>query len=89
MNTDELIVFYNELAQRSGEGNEIGVQKLLEEKFAMLPEDVQGQIVALLFGNATIEEGERSQILARIHEKGLEAIETLEGLQRKVEAPQS
>lgn len=83
--SQQLIQLYNELAQLQREGKIAEGQKLLQERFAELPEDVQGELLARLYLNSLVEKVEQEDALALVQEKGLEALDALEVLKRKIE----
>ncbi len=87
--SEKLIALYNELAQLQREGKIAEGQKLLQERFADLPEDVQGELLARLYMNSLVEKVEREDAIALAQEKGLEALDALEILKARIESGQS
>jgi hypothetical protein len=83
--SEVLIALYNDLAQLQGEGKEQEAQSLLSERFAQLPEDVQGELLARLYLNALAEKVERENAIALVQEKGLATLEALDVLKKKIE----
>src|SRR4051812_16901297 len=84
--SEKLIALYNDLSKLQAEGKEAEAKKLLEERFLELPEDVQGELLARMYMNALVEKVEREDALALVQEKGLEALDALELLKKKIES---
>ena len=82
--TEILISFYNQLAKLQGEGKESEMQTLLQERFTQLPEDVQGELLARLYLNSLVEKVEQEDAIGLVQEKGLEALDALEILRKKI-----
>lgn len=82
---DILINFYNELAQLQRDGKEGEAEMLLQERFTQLPEDVQGELLARMYFNSLAERIVQEDAIAEVQEKGLEALDALDVLKKKIE----
>ncbi len=80
-----LIDLYNELARLQREGKRDEAQKLLSERFAQLPEDVQGELLANMYVNALQERVAQEDALAEVIGKGIEALDALDVVKKKIE----
>lgn len=86
MEHEALLDVYEKLSQLAQANDEAGAKKLLRERFAELPEDVQAQILTRLYFSALDRQNEEAITLAQIQENALSALEALEILQQKLEA---
>ena len=85
MEYKELLQLYNELVALAETSTE-DAQKLIQERFAELPEDVQGELLARMYFKALEDTVEQVQVLGHVQEKGLEALEQMEVLKKKLES---
>jgi hypothetical protein len=78
--------FYDSLLTFAQHDDEKGAQKYIQEHFSELPEDVQGELLTRLYFRAAEDEVEEAATLGVIQERGIEAIEALEAIKKKLEA---
>jgi TRCF domain len=85
----QLIDLYNELARLQREGKLDEAKKFLAERFAQLPEDVQGELLATMYVNALQERVAQEDALAEVITKGIETLDALDALKKKIEGETS
>jgi hypothetical protein len=82
--SEQLVHLYNDLAALQRDGKAAEAQALLQERFAQLPEDVQGELLAHLYLNSLTQKIEREDSVAIAQAKGLEALDALDILKKKI-----
>ena len=80
-----LSALYNDAAKLVEEGKENEAQELLKKRFAELPEDVQGEIMARMYLNSLADRVERENAVAKVQERGLAALDALDVIQKELE----
>jgi hypothetical protein len=85
MEYETLLNFYNELTALTGAGKNEDAQKMIQKRFAELPEDVQAELLTHMYFRALEERVEETQMLGHIQEKGLEELKELEILKKKLD----
>lgn len=86
MDQQQLEALYKQLVELSNAGDEAGAQKLIKERFAELPEDLQGEILARMYFANVQREIEDVETLASVQERALSSLDMLEALKKKLEA---
>ncbi len=88
MDQDQATDFYNQLVELYNAGKEADAQALLQQHFAELPEETQGQILAMLYANVVVEEGEQAEVVNAIRENGAQALENLANMEKNGQSGQ-
>jgi len=65
-------------------GKEDAAKAYLEENLSKLPEDLRDKIIALMLNQSLIDEARELETIHTIQEAGLEAVEKLEELKKKL-----
>ena len=85
MEYETLLDFYNDLKAVVEEGDEQKTQAMLAERFAQLPEDMQGELLMRLYFSAIDEEAKQANAIADFQTKGLDALDALDALKQQIE----
>lgn len=76
---------HNEIASRVARGDEKGALAYLQEHFAELPEEVQGEVLTQAYLSALQSETTRIQTIGDIQLRALAALEVLDILKKELE----
>ena len=80
----QLAEIYSKLLALSDAGDRVGAQAFLKEKFDRLPDDVQADIMTRMYFAVARQEADETDVLAQVQEKGLEVVEALRAVQKKL-----
>ncbi|RJR13125.1 hypothetical protein C4585_02595 [Candidatus Parcubacteria bacterium] len=85
----ELERLYNQYLELEASGDEAGMKAFVKEEMPKLPEELRKKIMMRMFIGAMEDEVDERDTITEIQEKGIEAIEKLDKLEKDLETDES
>ena len=85
MEDETILNLYKQLLELAEKGDETKTAEVMAQRFAELPEDMQGEILTRLYFKSLEERAEEIETIPELQERTMEVIGELEIQQKKLE----